>query len=69
MLLPALSAAQARAEPVRASYVVRAAGLTVMDVEASFDPADSTGGYVLELRTHMRGVAALFRSGTMTTRA
>ena len=69
MLLPALFAAQARAEPVRASYVVRAAGLTVMDVEASFDPADSTGGYVLELRTHMRGVAALFRSGTMTTRA
>ena len=64
-----LAAAPARAQPMKASYVVRAAGLTVMDIEASFDLSDSSGGYVLEIRTHMRGVASLFRSGTMTTRA
>ena len=63
-LLPA--ALPARAETVAATYTVQAAGLTVMELNATLDITER--GYAVEFRTRMRGVASAFASGQMTTR-
>ena len=61
-----LPAAPARADAVSATYTVHAAGLTVMELNATLDINDR--GYTVEFRTRMRGVASAFSSGQNTTR-
>lgn len=52
----------AAAEPLRATYRVTAAGLTVMEVEAVFDLA-TPGAYRIETRSRLTGFASTFFSG------
>jgi hypothetical protein len=62
LLLPGL----ARAQALRATYEVHAAGMVVLEIEARFDIfAD---GYRMEMRARTRGIAAVFASGDQTTR-
>jgi hypothetical protein len=67
-LLLCLLAAPAAAQPLRATYGVQAAGLSVMEVRALLDLA-RPGAYLIE--THFRpvGLAALLFPGEQTTRA
>lgn len=58
LLGPALPAA---AQPVSATYTVHAAGLTLMELQATLDITDR--GYSVEFRTRMRGLASAFASG------
>ena len=64
--LIAAAPAGARAQPVTATYTVHAAGLTVMEVQTVLDLRD--GGYEVEFRTRLVGVATTFGSGGGTTR-
>ncbi|PZW41351.1 uncharacterized protein DUF3108 [Humitalea rosea] len=52
----------AAAEPLRATYRVTAAGLTVMEVEAVFD-LTTPGAYRIETRSRLTGFASTFFSG------
>jgi len=61
LFLPAF-APVAMAEPVRASYRVTAAGLTVMEVEAVFD-LSAPAEYRIETHSRLTGFAATFFSG------
>ena len=69
LLALAVGPGAAAAEPLRASYEVRAAGLRIMEVEAMIDLDAPRAGYALELRTRLRGVAAAFGSGEGVSRA
>jgi len=60
-------ARDADAAPILATYEVRAAGVTVMEIDARID-LDAPSGYAVEVRARMRGVASVFHSGDMTTR-
>ena len=64
VLLPA--AAPARAETIAATYTVHAAGLTVMEINATLDITEQ--GYAVEFRSRMRGLVSAFASGQSTTR-
>ncbi|NKC29548.1 DUF3108 domain-containing protein [Falsiroseomonas selenitidurans] len=63
LLLPGLPAA---AQPVRAVYDVYAAGMTVLQLEATFDV--SAEGYRVETRFRTRGIAATFVPGEQVSR-
>jgi len=65
-LLALATGPAARAETVTANYTVTAAGLTVMEINATIDLTDS--GYAVEFRSRMRGVASVFAGGQNTTR-
>ena len=60
-------AAPAEAQPVRATYDVYAAGMTILQFEAIFDI--SPQGYRVETRLRTRGIAATFVPGEQTSRA
>ena len=60
------AALPARAQPVAATYNVVAAGLTVMELNATLDITEA--GYAVEFRTRLRGVASAFGGGQLTTR-
>lgn len=59
-------AAPASAQPVRATYEVYAAGMTVLQLEAIFDVA--TEGYRVETRLRTRGMAAAIVPGEQVSR-
>ncbi|MBK1658965.1 DUF3108 domain-containing protein [Paracraurococcus ruber] len=71
LLLPAallaLAPAPSQAEPLRARYEVRAAGLQVMEVEATFDLDGPRYRVVTRIRT--TGLAGVFSSGDQLTSA
>jgi hypothetical protein len=67
-LLLALFAAPAAADPLRATYGVQAAGLSVMEVRALLDLA-RPGAYRIETRFRTLGLAARLFPGEQTTRA
>ena len=64
--LLALAALPARAEPVAATYLVQAAGITVMELNATLDITDAA--YSVEFRSRLRGVASAFGGGELVTR-
>ncbi|MBP0446519.1 DUF3108 domain-containing protein [Roseomonas sp. SSH11] len=64
--LLASAALPARAETISATYTVHAAGMTVMEINATLDVSES--GYVVEFRSRMRGLLSAFASGQTTTR-
>lgn len=67
-LFLALFAAPAAAEPLRATYGVQAAGLSVMEVRALLDLA-RPGAYRIETQVRPLGLAARLFPGEQTTRA
>jgi hypothetical protein len=64
LLLPL--AAPAAAQPMRATYEVRAGGMAVLELEAIFDV--SAAGYRLETTARTRGLAATFVPGEQVSR-
>ncbi|MFT8243237.1 DUF3108 domain-containing protein [Roseomonas sp. BN140053] len=62
-----LCSTPAGAAALQGTYEVRAAGLIVMEVEATVD-LDDPQNYSLETRSRVRGVASVFSSTRMTTR-
>jgi hypothetical protein len=61
-----LAARPASAQPITATYTVHAAGLTVMEINATLDITER--GYMVEFRSRMRGLVSAFASGQTTTR-
>jgi hypothetical protein len=66
-VLGACPAAPARAEPLLAQYEVRAAGITVMRVEATLDLDGPQ--YLVRTRIRTTGLVGLFSSGDQVTTA
>lgn len=62
----ALLALPARAQPVSATYLVQAGGVTVMELNATLDITDAA--YSVEFRSRLRGVASAFGGGELVTR-
>jgi hypothetical protein len=66
LLVLGLVPASARAQALRASYEVHAAGMVVLELQARFEIAEAA--YAVETALRTRGIAALFANGEQVTR-
>lgn len=66
LLAVPLSASPGAAQRVQAEYVVRALGMTVMEVTITYDTNDQ--GYAMEFSSRLRNLATVVGDGRQTTR-